>query len=116
MVSRSASSSPPTNLLALNATIEAARAGDSGRGFAVVAHEVKSLAAQTKAATEDVAREIGALRDVSEGVVEGLDRIQKAMDGVREYVGATAAAVEEQSAVTGEMTTNMQRAAEAAAA
>ena len=104
------------NLLALNATIEAARAGDAGRGFAVVAHEVKSLAAQTKAATEDVAREIGALRTVSEGVVEGLGGIQRAMDGVREYVGATAAAVEEQSAVTGEMSANMQRAAEAAAA
>jgi methyl-accepting chemotaxis protein len=104
------------NLLALNATIEAARAGDAGRGFAVVAHEVKSLAAQTKAATEDVAREIGALRTVSDGVVEGLDGIQRAMDGVREYVGATAAAVEEQSAVTGEMTASMQRAAEAAAA
>ncbi|PCH82232.1 MAG: chemotaxis protein [Hyphomicrobiales bacterium] len=41
-----------TNLLALNATIEAARAGDAGRGFAVVANEVKSLAAETSAATE----------------------------------------------------------------
>jgi methyl-accepting chemotaxis protein len=51
-----------TNLLALNATIEAARAGESGRGFAVVASEVKSLAARTATATEDIARQISAIQ------------------------------------------------------
>ncbi|OCK62359.1 PAS domain-containing methyl-accepting chemotaxis protein [Bradyrhizobium sp. LMTR 3] len=99
------------NLLALNATIESARAGEAGRGFAVVASEVKNLATQAKQATDKIGQEIGNLNGISGDVVGALDSIKSAIQGVSEYVTATAAAVEEQSTVTGEMSSNMQRAA-----
>ncbi|WP_407177628.1 PAS domain-containing protein [Bradyrhizobium sp. STM 3562] len=104
------------NLLALNATIESARAGEAGRGFAVVAAEVKNLANQAKQATDKIDQEIGNLNGISGDVVGALVSIKKAIQDVAEYVNSTAAAVEEQSAVTSEMSTNMQRAAAEAAA
>jgi methyl-accepting chemotaxis protein len=104
------------NLLALNATIESARAGEAGRGFAVVASEVKSLANQAKQATDKIGSEIESLNAISGDVVTALDSIKRAIQDVSEYVTTTAAAVEEQSTVTGEMSANMQRAAAEATA
>ena len=69
-----------TNILALNATIEAMRAGEQGRTFAVVASEVKSLANETRRATEEIGRTIDTLGDEAAQVIE---KIQ---------VGATASA------------------------
>jgi methyl-accepting chemotaxis protein len=101
------------NLLALNATIEAARAGDAGRGFAVVASEVKNLATQAARATEQITTEIDAVQSVSNGVVEALSRIKGAVATMRDHVVSAATAVEEQSVVTREMSSNMQDAAQA---
>jgi len=98
------------NLLALNATIESARAGEAGRGFAVVASEVKSLANQAKQATDTISSEIDALNSIAAEVVSSLTEIKAAIAGVNEYITSTAAAVEEQSIVTQDMSTNMQRA------
>ncbi len=99
------------NLLALNATIELARAGEAGRGFAVVASEVKNLANQAKQATDKIGLEISGLNGISGDVVAALDTIKRSIQDVSEYVTSTAAAVEEQSTVTGEMSSSMQRAA-----
>jgi methyl-accepting chemotaxis protein len=104
------------NLLALNATIESARAGEAGRGFAVVASEVKNLANQAKQATDKIGAEISSLNGISGDVVTALSAIKQAIQNVSEYVTSTAAAVEEQSTVTGEMSSNMQRAADEAKA
>jgi methyl-accepting chemotaxis protein len=54
-----------SNMLALNAAVEAARAGEAGKGFSVVAGEVRSLAEQSRAATEGV-KEI--LSEIQSGV------------------------------------------------
>ena len=103
------------NLLALNATIESARAGEAGRGFAVVASEVKSLASQAKQAADRIEQEISNLNGISVDVVAALEQIKGAIQGVSEYVSSTAAAVEEQSTVTNEMSASMRKAAEEAA-
>jgi methyl-accepting chemotaxis protein len=100
------------NLLALNATIESARAGEAGRGFAVVANEVKSLAQQARTATEDITREINGIRAVSDEVVSSLAEIRGAFEGVMDSVLSTSAAVEQQSAVTEAISSNMKLAAE----
>ncbi len=98
------------NLLALNATIESARAGEAGKGFAVVASEVKNLATQTTKATEEIAKEIGNMQNVSREVITALEEIKKSIHEVSQYVSGVASAVEEQTAVTREISANMQTA------
>lgn len=57
-----------SNLLALNALIEAARAGAQGQGFAVVAEEVKKLASQVAALSDDMRKRTGIImRSVTNG-------------------------------------------------
>jgi methyl-accepting chemotaxis protein len=102
-----------TNLLALNATIEAARAGDAGKGFAVVASEVKTLAQQTAQATEAIGRQVGAIQTSVAGAVAAVQRVTGAIGNVSAISTAIAAAMEEQSAATQEIsqqvTTSAQR-------
>lgn len=66
-----------THLLALNATIEAARAGEAGKGFAVVADEIRGLAAQTKAATEDITAILAEFSGDVERVTESINHSAK---------------------------------------
>ena len=101
-----------TNLLALNATIEAARAGEAGRGFSVVASEVKALASQTTKATEDIRKNIEAVRDATRAAVDAVREISKSINGLDESAGTIAAAVEEQNAATSEISRNTTLTAE----
>lgn len=118
-----------TNLLALNAAIEAARAGEQGRGFAVVADEVRQLAERTTKATSEVRERIGKVQSETAMVVtsmeegatkseegiklvreagEALKEIVQSVDSVSNMIQQIAAAAEEQSSTTNEISTNVE--------
>ncbi|MEL7639005.1 MAG: methyl-accepting chemotaxis protein [Solidesulfovibrio sp.] len=118
-----------TNLLALNAAIEAARAGDAGRGFAVVADEVRKLAEKTMLATREVEQAVTAIQlgtkehviSVEEvaSAIESADALARrsgeALSGIVTLVGssadqvqAIAAASEQQSAVSEEISRTVE--------
>lgn len=100
-----------TNLLALNATIEAARAGDAGKGFAVVAQEVKALASQTGKATADIAAQIATVQSGTNEAVAAIKDIAEIIHSINGISTGIAAAVEQQGAVTQDISSNMQTAA-----
>ncbi|GGK33100.1 chemotaxis protein [Pilimelia terevasa] len=100
-----------TNLLALNATIEAARAGEAGKGFAVVASEVKDLAQETARATGDIAGRIEAIQGGANNATRAIGAITAVIDRVHSYQQTIAAAVEEQTATTNEISRSVGEAA-----
>jgi len=102
--------SAQTNLLALNATIEAARAGEAGKGFAVVASEIKQLAIQTTEATNDIKKRIESIQNSTSDTALEIEGVTKIIGTINEIVGTIAAAVEEQSATTKEISQNMAQA------
>ncbi|MEM0982555.1 MAG: methyl-accepting chemotaxis protein [Planctomycetota bacterium] len=117
-----------TNLLALNAAIEAARAGEHGRGFAVVADEVRKLAERTTTATDEVSRSIREIQQGTEAAVQqiessasrvgrgvelaqsagqALESIVASADSLTGTVQSIAAAAQEQSSASDEVTRNI---------
>jgi len=102
--------SSQTNLLALNATIEAARAGSAGKGFAVVANEIKELAQQTAAATEDIKSRIVSVQTSTAQGIAGVGKVSQVIRSISDLVGSIAAAIEEQAAVTRDIAGNIGQA------
>ena len=102
--------SSQTNLLALNATIEAARAGSAGKGFAVVANEIKELAQQTAAATEDIKGRIAGVQSSTAGGIAEIGKVSQVIREVSDIVSSIAAAIEEQSTVTRDIARNIAQA------
>ncbi|MEV4636772.1 methyl-accepting chemotaxis protein [Actinoplanes sp. NPDC049548] len=105
-----------TKLLALNAQIESARAGEAGKGFAVVAGEVKELAGRSAEATQQIIGRIDAIQTESLQAVDGISGIVKLIESIAEQQTMIAAAVEEQTATSAEMSGGMHAVAESATA
>lgn len=97
-----------TNLLALNATIEAARAGSAGKGFAVVANEVKELAKQSKNATQEITEKVNVIQSGIMATVSSMEMISEVINKMNNLVDNIAAATEEQSITSRDMSDNIQ--------
>ncbi len=69
-----------SNILSVNASIQASKAGEHGKGFAVVAQEVKSLARQSKEATDQVRSILNDIQKAIRGAVSATERGSKAVE------------------------------------
>lgn len=69
-----------SKLLALNAAIEAARAGEHGKGFSVVASEIRTLADQSKQATNQVRGILGEIQKATNSAVIATEEGGKKVD------------------------------------
>ncbi|WDP91686.1 MAG: methyl-accepting chemotaxis protein [Desulfobacter sp.] len=104
--------SEQTNLLALNATIEAARAGEAGKGFAVVAAEIKELAGQTTTAAQEINAKISAIQDATTDSAQKVREVGGIINDCNDIISSIAAAIEEQTATTQEISGNITQLAD----
>lgn len=83
-----------SNLLAVNAAIEAAKAGEHGKGFGVVAQEVKSLAEQSRQATDRVRTILGDIQKATAAAVLATEQGGKAVEAGGQQTGGAAESIQ----------------------
>lgn len=83
-----------TKMLALNASIESARAGEAGRGFAVVSDQIRQLAEQTRASTEQITRIVNELNENADEVMSSVHSSVEATEAQNQRIGEAADAFE----------------------
>jgi PAS domain S-box-containing protein len=86
-----------SELLALNASIEAARSGEEGKGFGVVAMEVRNLAEQSRAATEQIRLILNEFRQETHAAVMATEEGLKGIDAGQGQVVQAGQVIEELS-------------------
>lgn len=89
-----------TNLLAINARIEAARAGEAGRGFCIVADEVKTLAAQSREATDGIGGRVSQVETAAHRSIEILQNMRSIISELEVGSSGIFAACDDQSKST----------------
>jgi methyl-accepting chemotaxis protein len=75
-----------------------------------VANEIKELAQQTAAATEDIKSKISGIQASTGGAMGDIEKIAQVIKDVSEIVSSIAAAIEEQSTVTKDVAANIAQA------
>ncbi len=89
-----------------------ARAGEAGKGFAVLANEVKELAKATSKATEDIIRKIETIQVDTTNAVDSITHVTQVIRQINESQNAIASAVEEQTAMSSEISRNISEVAQ----
>jgi len=102
-----------TNLLALNANIEAARAGDAGKGFAVVANEVKTLANQTREATDKIVSTMEQLKNFVELSVIDIGKVNEMVEPISNIAHDVSVNMQHNAEASNEISKTAQRLSEA---